>query len=104
LSIKTPTVVARLEPETQLHRTLPPVALGLLLLPLAGMRRRLRKTLGRTIFTLLLLVAGASAMAGLSGCGTNSGFFGQPSQTYTMTVTATSGTLSHSTSVTLTIQ
>jgi hypothetical protein len=104
LAIQTPSVVARLEPGTQLRRTLSPVALGLLLLPLAGIRRRLGKTLGRTIFTLLLLVAGASAMAGLSGCGTNSGFFGQPSQTYTMTVTATSGTLSHSTSVTLTVQ
>jgi trimeric autotransporter adhesin len=98
-------VVARLEPGTQIHRTLPPVALGFLLLPLAAMRRRrLGKTLGRTIFTLFLLVAGASAMAGLSGCGAKSGFFGQPSQTYTMTVTATSGSLSHSTSVTLTVQ
>jgi trimeric autotransporter adhesin len=43
-------------------------------------------------------------MAGLSGCGTNNGFFGQPSQTYTITVTATSGTLSHATTVTLTIE
>jgi hypothetical protein len=68
------------------------------------MRRRLGKTLGRTIFTLLLLVAGASAMAGLSGCGATSGFFGQPTQTYTMTVTATSGTLSHATTITLTLE
>jgi hypothetical protein len=105
LAIQTPSVVARLEPGTQLHRTLPPVALGFLLFPLAGMwRRRLGKTLGRTIFTLLVLAAGASAMAGLSGCGTNNGFFGQPSQTYTITVTATSGTLSHATTVTLTIE
>ena len=104
LSIKTPSAIARLEPGTQLHRTLPPVALGLLLLPLAGMRRRLGKTLGRTIFTLFLLLAGASAMAGLSGCGTNSGFFGQPETTYNVQITATSGSLSHSTSVTLTVQ
>jgi trimeric autotransporter adhesin len=98
-------VVARLEPGTQIHRTLPPVALGFLLLPLAAMRRRrLGKTLGRTIFTLFLLVAGASAMAGLSGCEPTSGLFAQPSQTYTMTVTATSGTLSHATTVTLTIK
>jgi hypothetical protein len=105
LAIRTPSVVARLEPGTQLHRTLPPVALGFLLLPLAAMRRRrLGKTLGRTIFTLLLLAAGASAMAGLSGCEPTSGLFAQPSQTYTMTVTATSGTLSHATTVTLTIK
>jgi hypothetical protein len=68
------------------------------------MRRRLGKTLGRTIFTLFLLLAGASAMAGLSGCGTNSGFFGQPETTYNVQITATSGSLSHSTSVTLTVQ
>jgi hypothetical protein len=104
LVVQTPSSVARLEPGTELHRTLPPVALGLLLLPLAGMRRRLGKTLGRTIFILLLLVAGASAMAGLSGCGATSGFFGQPTQTYTMTVTATSGTLSHATTITLTLE
>jgi hypothetical protein len=104
LAIQTPSVVARLEPGTQLHRTLPPVLLGLLLLPLAGVRRRLGKTLGRTIFTLLLLAAGASAMAGLSGCGATSGFFGQPSQTYTMTVTATSGSLSHATTITVTLE
>jgi sugar lactone lactonase YvrE len=103
LAIQTPSVVARLEPGAQLHRTLPPVALGFLLLPLAGLRR-LGKTLGRTIFTLLLLAVGASAMAGLSGCEPTSGLFTQPSQTYTMTVTATSGTLSHATTVTLTIK
>jgi sugar lactone lactonase YvrE len=105
LAIQTPSVVARLEPGAQIHRTLPPVALGFLLLPLAAMRRRrLGKTLGRAIFTLLLLAAGASAMAGLSGCEPTSGLFAQPSQTYTMTVTATSGTLSHATTVTLTIK
>jgi hypothetical protein len=104
LAIQTPSTVARLEPGTGLHRTLPPVALGLLLLPLAGIRRRLGKTLGRTIFTLFLLGAGASAMAGLSGCGATSGFFGQAETTYNVLITATSGSLSHSTSVTLTVQ
>jgi sugar lactone lactonase YvrE len=104
LAIQTPSTVARLAPGTELPRTMPPIVLGLLLLPLAGIRRRLRKTLGRTILTLFLLVAGASALVGLSGCGANSGFFGQPSETYTMTVTATSGSLSHSTTITLTLE
>jgi hypothetical protein len=104
LSIQTPFTVARLEPGTDLHRTLPPIVLALLLFPLAGMRRRLGKTVGRTIFTLLLLVAGVSAMAGLSGCGAPSGFFDQPSQTYTITITAAAGSLSHATTVTLTIE
>jgi sugar lactone lactonase YvrE len=104
LTIQTPSTVARLAPETEFHDTLPPIAVGLLLLPLVSMRRRLGKTLGRTIFTLFLLLAGASGLVGLSGCGANSGFFGQPSQTYTMTVTATSGSLSHATTITLTLQ
>jgi sugar lactone lactonase YvrE len=104
LAIQTPSAAARLEPGTELHRTLPPVALGLLLLPLVGLRRRLGETLGRTIFTLFLLVAGASAMAGLSGCGTSSGFFGQGEKTYNVLIIATSGSLSHSTSVALTVQ
>jgi sugar lactone lactonase YvrE len=104
LSIQIPSTVARLAPGTQLHRSWPPVFLGFLLLPLVGLRRRLGKLLGRTIVSLLLLVAGASAMAGLSGCGGPSGFFGQPPQTYTITVTATSGTLSHATNITLTIE
>ncbi len=105
LAIQTPSTVARLEPGTELHRTLPPVALGLLLLPLAGIRRRLGKTVGRTIFTLFLLVAGAYATVGLTGCGgKDSGFFGQAETTYNVVITATSGSLSHSTSVTLTVQ
>ena len=43
-------------------------------------------------------------MAGLTGCSATGGFFGQPEKTYTATVTATSGTLSHSTTVTLTVE
>jgi sugar lactone lactonase YvrE len=105
LSIQTPSTLARLEPGTKIHHSVPPVFLGFLLLPLAGMwRRRLGSVLGRTIATVLLLAAGASAMAGLSGCGAHSGFFNQPSQPYTITVTATSGSLSRATTVTLTIE
>jgi trimeric autotransporter adhesin len=51
-----------------------------------------------------MLAAGLAAMAGLSGCGSSSGFFAQHQQTYTITITATSGTLSHSTTVELTVQ
>jgi len=39
-----------------------------------------------------------------AGCGYSSGYFGQPQKSYTVTVTGTSGTLSHSTAVTLTIE
>ena len=84
---------------------LAPVALALLLLPFAGGARRAGRTLGRAISILLLIVAGIAATAGLSGCGApGSGFFAQAPQAYTLTVTATSGSLSRSTNLTLTVE
>ena len=80
-------------------------AMALMLLPFAGKLRRGGKALQRYGLVLLLLVAGAGATAGLGGCAAkDSGFFGQTSQTYNVVITATSGSLSHSTSVTLTVQ
>jgi Bacterial Ig-like domain (group 3) len=80
-------------------------ALALLFLPFAGRLRRTGKTLQRLSFVLLLLIAGAGAMTGLTGCGAkDSGFFGQAETTYNVLITATSGSLSHSTSVTLIVQ
>jgi hypothetical protein len=81
---------------------------GILLLPFAGRMRRASKRLGCNIFMLLMLVAGMVAMAGLSGCasgkGTGTGFYDQQPQTYTIVVTATSSALTHSTTLTLTVQ
>ena len=79
-----------------LHNRLAPVALGLLLLPFAGMRR-IRKGMRKAVFPLcaLLLLAG---MVSLTGCG---GSLHAQAQSYNITVTATSGTLQHSTTVTL---
>ncbi|MFP5277207.1 MAG: Ig-like domain repeat protein [Acidobacteriota bacterium] len=81
-----------------------PIALGLLLLPFARRMRRTGRRLGRIFTLLLVLAAGAAALAGLSGCGAPAGFFAQGQKTYTVSVTGTSGPLSHSTSVSLTIQ
>jgi hypothetical protein len=78
-------------------------ALGMLLLPLSAFRR-MRSALRRTsLLSVLLLLASLGAMAGLSGCGAG-GLFGQPQKSYTLTVTGTSGSISHSATVTLTVQ
>jgi hypothetical protein len=61
--------------------------------------RRRRKLQG--LLSSLLLCALLSAAAALTGCG---GGFGRPPATYTLTVTGTSGTDFHSTTVNLTVQ
>lgn len=85
-----------------------PVALGLFLLPLFGAkRRRLLNSSGRTaryIFMMFVLLAGIVTAAGLTGCGTGNGFFGHAPKTYSITITATSGTIQHSVNATLNVQ
>ena len=80
------------------------IALALLLLPF-GLSRKARAVVKEA---RLLSVVGAllllGSVAGLTGCGTSNGFFGRPAQTYTVTVTGTSGTLVHSTQVVLNLQ
>ncbi len=82
----------------------PFTALALLFIPFAfnrRFRRRCRRLSGALPLAVLLLVL--SAVAGLSGCG-GGGFFGHSTETYTVTVTATGGPDTHSTTVTLTVQ
>ena len=81
-----------------------PVALGMLLLPFSRRMRKNARRLARATSLALLLLAGLAATAGLTGCGTTSGFFAQQQQTYNIVVTGTSGTLTHSTTVTLTVE
>ena len=72
-----------------------PVALSLILLPLAALRRARR----RFAAFLLLAIAGAALSAGLGGCGGSLG-----PQSFTFPVTAKSGLLSHSLTVKLTVE
>lgn len=95
-----------------LHRPVSPVApagrgdapamLALLLLPVGFLARR-RKSLGRL---LILLVGLGAAASGLTGCVTNdtTGFYGQNPQTYTLTITGTSGSLVHTVQVKFTVE
>jgi hypothetical protein len=66
--------------------------------------RRAGRRLRRGLSVLLLIGAGVAAVAALNGCNSTNGFFGQPQSTYTIEVTATSGTLVHSTNITLTVE
>jgi len=83
----------------------PVMALALLLLPLAGKFRRAGRGFSRMLSLVLLFAAGIVAAAALNGCGgIASGYFGQAPATSTITVTGTSGSLTHSASVSLTVE
>ena len=73
-----------------------PVALGLMLLPFA---RKLRKGSAHLARLMVLVVAGALLAVGLTGCGAH-----LSSQSFSFTVTAASGSLSHSVAPQLTVQ
>jgi hypothetical protein len=77
------------------------LALALLLLPFAGIRR-LRRSGRLAVF--LLAIAGFAGTAGLIGCGASNSFSDQTKKSYTVTVTATAGTVQHTSTVTLNLQ
>jgi Bacterial Ig-like domain (group 3)/NHL repeat len=84
------------------------IALGLLLLTFSRRMRRNARGL-RPLALCAALIFSFAVIAGLAGCGTGSGFFGQPIQTYTINVLGTAAgpggaTLQHATTVTLTVQ
>jgi hypothetical protein len=89
------------EPTNPSSRSKAPAFLALLLLPSAFLLRR-----RRAIVRLLVLFVGFAAATGLSGCLSNqaTGYYGQMPETYTLTVTGTSGTLTHTVQVTLTVE
>jgi hypothetical protein len=73
-----------------------PVALGLILLPVAGRMRRARVRLARLMVLLVIVVALA---VGFTGCGAKTS-----PQSFTFSVTAASGSLSHSLTPGLTVE
>lgn len=96
------TVVLTITPTShQSHQTLAlkriaPVALAFLLLPLAWYRRKFSSLLAIIALTALLVFH--------TGCSSNSGYFNPAFSLYKITVTGTSGSLTHSTTVTLTAE
>jgi len=88
-----------------LGQKLAPIALGLLLLPLAGAgRMRKSSKSGRILLALLMLIGGFAVTAGLSGCGSGGTSEKVSGKDYNIIVTATSGSISHATTVTLQIK
>lgn len=76
------------------------IAFALLLLPFVTLRGQRRL---RLLSIAMVLLGSLAGIATLTGCG-GSGYLGQASQNYTLTITASSGTLVHTTSVTLNVQ
>ncbi len=81
-----------------------PLTLALFLLPFARRLRRVRRQLNRVTALLIALACVAVSSIALSGCGALNGFLGQQQATYNVTVTITTGALSHSTQLTLTVE
>ena len=106
----TPVTLTITTPITTLARNRPPsrwplAALALLLLPLAGKLRRAGRGLSRMTSIVLMFAAGLAAMSAFNGCGgVPSGYFGQAQATSSITVTGTSGSLTHNASVSLTVE
>lgn len=87
-------------------RGAPLAALVLLLLPGFAVQRLRRSGFSLVRCGLLCVVGFATfaTVASLSGCGSSYGFLGQAPKDYAVTITATSGSVQHTSTVTLNVQ
>jgi hypothetical protein len=98
LTIVAPSQLARLE---RRGTGLAPIALALLLLPMSW---RMRRRAGRASRWMLMLIVTAASVAVMSAAGCGSGAGASPQESFTLSVTGTSGSLVHSTELTLTVK
>ncbi len=106
LTIQTPALTASNNlPRGPAEHSPAPMALGLLLLPLAAIKpaRKRMQRMPRIWALLLFAVLGLGAATGLSGCA-GGGFFSAHIVNSTITVTATSGTVQRSIHITLVVE
>lgn len=106
LTIQIPPAAAALAavpPPGPKSRKAAPFALAFLLLFGVGPLRRRGRALRCLLCVLILLGAGAGASL-LNGCSSGSGFFAQGQKNYTVIITATAGSVQHSTAITLDMQ
>jgi sugar lactone lactonase YvrE len=99
MSIQTSSGLAHLAAPAPIRQNRTPLFALVAGIPLLGLAGSLRR--GRWLLLALIALSLLPMMA-LAGCG--GGYFGPPPQTYTITVTGSSGSLTTSTTVSLTVQ
>jgi sugar lactone lactonase YvrE len=82
---------------------LPPALAAFFLAPFGILLCSSRKRKGLAVSILFLAVSLVTTF-GLTGCGNSNGFFGQKETSYVVTITVTTGSLSHSMNVTLNVE
>jgi hypothetical protein len=104
LSVQVPSQSASLHLAGVLALALSPLMLGVLLMPLKARMERFTCKRGPTIALPILLALVGTSLIGLSGCGGKNSEPAAQQKAYSLTVTATSGALTHSTLLKLTVQ
>jgi hypothetical protein len=106
LTIDIPQAQAIAKPDGNRVSRLAAFSLALMLLPFAGRWRRMGRRLGRMLSILMLMIASMAALAGMTACGSASSAPAAAPQTqsYTVTITGTSGAYSQSATVVLLVQ
>jgi hypothetical protein len=87
-----------------LVRKLAPFSLAFGLLPFASRLRGSGHGLGRMPSILIFLVASMAPLAGICACGSATSIPASQQENYVVTITATSGAFSHSTTIVLSVQ